>query len=61
VFKGIAKTGKSTMGYFYGFKLHIIINEKGEIPDFTKFRKFYYKSGWNYRIFFSRKETKYQI
>lgn len=30
VFKGIAKYSKSTMGYFYGFKLHLIINEKGE-------------------------------
>ena len=35
VFKGIATTGKSTMGYFYGFKLHIIINDKGEILNFT--------------------------
>ena len=31
VFKGIAKRGKSTMGWFYGFKLHIAINEKGEL------------------------------
>jgi len=30
-FKGIAKKGKSTMGWFYGFKLHIAINEKGEL------------------------------
>jgi len=30
-FKGIAKRGKSTMGWFYGFKLHIAINEKGEL------------------------------
>jgi hypothetical protein len=29
VFKGIATTGKSTMGWFHGFKLHIIINDKG--------------------------------
>lgn len=35
VFKGIANTGKSTMGWFYGFKLHIIINEQGEILNFT--------------------------
>lgn len=34
VFKGIATTGKSTMGWFYGFKLHIIINDKGELLDF---------------------------
>ena len=27
VFAGIATTGKSTMGWFYGFKLHLIIND----------------------------------
>lgn len=31
VFKGLAKSGKASMGFFYGFKLHLIINEKGEI------------------------------
>lgn len=31
VFKNLAERGKSTMGWFYGFKLHIIINDKGEI------------------------------
>ena len=35
VFKDIATVGKSTMGWFYGFKLHLIINEKGEILSFT--------------------------
>ena len=35
VFKGIATTGRSTMGWFHGFKLHIIINDKGEILNFT--------------------------
>jgi len=35
VFKGIANTGRSTMGWFHGFKLHIIINDKGEILNFT--------------------------
>lgn len=34
VFKGIATTGRSTMGWFYGFKLHIIVNDKGELLDF---------------------------
>ena len=29
VFKGLAALGKSTMGWFFGFKLHLIINEKG--------------------------------
>lgn len=31
VFKGLAKLGKTTKGYFFGFKLHAIINEKGDL------------------------------
>lgn len=31
VFKNIAKIGKTTMGWFYGFKLHLITNDKGEL------------------------------
>lgn len=34
VFKDVATVGKSTMGWFYGFKLHLIINDKGEILNF---------------------------
>lgn len=34
VFAGLAETGKSTMGWFHGFKLHIVINDKGEILSF---------------------------
>ena len=34
VFKGIAERGKSSMGWFFGFKLHIIINENGELLAF---------------------------
>ncbi|MCA6599047.1 MAG: IS982 family transposase [Pseudanabaena sp. M57BS1SP1A06MG] len=34
VFKGLAKRGKSTSGWFYGFKLHLIINDRGEILAF---------------------------
>ena len=34
VFKGIAMRGKCSLGWFFGFKLHIIINEKGEILSF---------------------------
>lgn len=30
-FKHIAQRGKTSMGWFYGFKLHLIINEKGEL------------------------------
>lgn len=35
VFKGFATVGKSTIGWFYGFKLHIVINDKGEIISFA--------------------------
>ena len=35
VFKDTATVGKSTMGYFFGFKLHLIINDKGEILNFV--------------------------
>lgn len=31
VFEGLAKRGKSTMGWFFGFKLHLIVNHKGEL------------------------------
>ena len=34
VFSEYAKKGKSSMGWFYGFKLHLIINDKGEILSF---------------------------
>ena len=34
VFKGIAMRGKCSMGWFFGFKLHLIINEKGEVLNF---------------------------
>ncbi|MDR3286094.1 MAG: IS982 family transposase [Prevotellaceae bacterium] len=35
IFKDIATVGKSTMGWFYGFKLHLIVNDKGEILNFA--------------------------
>jgi hypothetical protein len=34
VFEGTANRGYSTMGWFYGFKLHIVINDKAEIVAF---------------------------
>lgn len=34
VFKGIAERGKSSTGWFYGFKLHLVVNDKGEILSF---------------------------
>ena len=35
VFKKIAKRGHSSMGWFFGFKLHIIVNDRGELLAFT--------------------------
>jgi hypothetical protein len=34
VFKGFANWGKSSIGWFFGFKLHLIINERGELLSF---------------------------
>ena len=34
VFSEYVKTGKSSMGWFYGFKLHLVINGEGEILSF---------------------------
>lgn len=31
VFNGVAARGKCSMGWFFGFKLHLICNEKGEL------------------------------
>jgi len=33
-FRGIAKRGKTSMGWFFGFKVHLIINSTGEILNF---------------------------
>ena len=34
VFDGLAERGKTTMGWFYGFKLHLIVNEHGDLLAF---------------------------
>lgn len=34
VFKDIAQRGKTSTGWFFGFKLHLVINDKGEIMAF---------------------------
>ena len=31
VFKGVAKRGKTSMGWFFGFKVHIIVSDSGEL------------------------------
>lgn len=35
VFKGLAALGKGTMGWFFGFKLHLVINDRGELLAFA--------------------------
>lgn len=35
VFQGLAERGKTTMGWFFGFKLHLVVNHKGEILSFA--------------------------
>ena len=34
VFKPVARRGKTSMGWFYGFKLHLIVNDRGELLAF---------------------------
>ena len=34
VMKSYASKGRATMGWFYGFKLHLIINDRGELISF---------------------------
>ena len=34
VFKDVAKRGKTSTGWFFGFKLHLIFNDKGELMSF---------------------------
>ena len=34
VFKNLAQRGQYSLGWFYGFKLHIVTNDQGGIIDF---------------------------
>ena len=34
VFRSVAERGQCSIGWFYGFKLHLIINDRGEILSF---------------------------
>lgn len=34
VFRKVARRGKTSMGWFYGFKLHLVVNERGELLAF---------------------------
>jgi transposase len=31
VFRNLAQRGKTSLGWFYGFKLHVVINDQGEL------------------------------
>jgi Transposase DDE domain len=31
VFRGLARRGKTSVGWFYGFKVHLVINDSGEL------------------------------
>jgi Transposase DDE domain len=35
VFKGLADWGKSLVGWYFGFKLHLIVNDRGQIWAFA--------------------------
>jgi hypothetical protein len=35
VFKDLAQKGKTSMGWFFGFKMHLVINQNGEIMRFA--------------------------
>jgi hypothetical protein len=34
VFAGLAQRGKCSTGWFFGFKLHLVFNDRGEVLDF---------------------------
>jgi len=35
VFEGLAARGKTSTGWFFGFKLHLVINDRGELLNVT--------------------------
>ena len=35
VFEGLAERGKTSMGWFFGFKLHLVVNDRGELLSFA--------------------------
>lgn len=35
VFAGLAKRGKTSLGWFFGFKLHLVVNDRGELLGFA--------------------------
>ena len=39
VFSGLAARGKTSVGWFYGFKLHLVVNDQGEILAFCSYSR----------------------
>lgn len=35
MFQGLAARGKTSVDWFFGFKLHVVVNEQGELLNFT--------------------------
>jgi transposase len=35
VFAGVAQRGKTSTGWFFGFKLHVLVNDRGELVNFA--------------------------
>jgi Transposase DDE domain len=35
VFRDLAARGKTSVGWFFGFKLHLVVNDRGELLDLT--------------------------
>jgi transposase len=35
VFAGLARRGKTSTGWFFGFKLHVLVNDRGELLNFA--------------------------
>ena len=35
VFRGVAQRGKTSTGWFFGFKLHLLVNDRGELLNFA--------------------------
>ncbi len=38
VFKDVAQWGKTSVGYFYGFKLHLVVNDESELLACREYR-----------------------
>ncbi|MAT76182.1 hypothetical protein CMK14_13670 [Candidatus Poribacteria bacterium] len=58
VFKGLASRGKSSLGWFFGFKLHLIVNEVGELLAFKESRQFHAQlNSWTHSLHLEGEET----